>query len=263
MFDGVREQTRILRETLEKRKRWDSLVVHKGRYTNQLPAPLVLAAVCGQVKGKLRCPANLTIVLIHTHDDETIMEKSLRYVGIDEFVVLQANPEGAWHGTKKITALLEYLKAGRCETEYLLFLDSDDAVLRDDPAKAIVYLQQAACSMLVSSTTFRDFSCMPEVKTFSEEDAIANGYPGRFLNSGVFVGTPAFIREVYAEAAQYVTDDELTRAEYRRLRKEKALEARLPDFPRGIGSDQHLLRYLFPKFHPEMQIDYAQRLAWR
>jgi hypothetical protein len=263
MFDGLREHGRIFRETLARRKQWDSLVVHKGRYTNQLPARLVLGTICGHVKGQLSCPTNLTIVLIHTHDHETIMERCLRYVGIDEFVVLRAEREGPWHGTKKIKALLEYLESGRCETDYLLFLDSDDAVLRDDPAKALAYLQESGCSMLISSTTFRDFSCMPEVKTFSENDAAMNGYPGRFLNSGVFVGTPAFIRDVYSEAAQYITDDELTRDEYRRLRKEKSLEERLPDFPRGIGSDQNLLRYVFPKFHPEMQIDYAQRLAWR
>jgi hypothetical protein len=65
------------------------------------------------------------------------MEKSLRYVGIENFTVLRPPINGPWVHTVKISAVSSYLKSGACKTEYLLFCDSDDAVLRDDPKKAI------------------------------------------------------------------------------------------------------------------------------
>lgn len=263
MFEVAVRPTRAFLGTVLDRRYWDHLIIHKDKFTKRLPAPLVLALVCGHVKGKLRCPENLTIVLIHSHDHETIMEKSLRYVGIDDFVVLKTKNAGPWRHTHKITRFLEYLESGLCKTEYILFADSDDAVLRDDPAKAITYLQEASCKMLVSSTRADYFPCMPDAKTFAERDAAASGYPNRFLNSGVFIGYPKFIREVYSAASRYVTDDDLTRAEFKRLQAEDKLCERLPDFPLGVGSDQNILRYLFPRLHPDLKIDYAQRLALR
>jgi hypothetical protein len=64
---------------LLRRRSWKYHVIHSDRYTT-LPERIALPLLCGDAKGKLSCPAHLTLVLIN-YENESILEKSLRYVG--------------------------------------------------------------------------------------------------------------------------------------------------------------------------------------
>ena len=151
-----------------------------------------------------------------------------------------------------------------CKTKYVLYCDSDDAVLRDDPAKTIKYLQEEDCELLMSNThsTFA-YECMPVVRKFADKIARENGVSQCYINAGVFVGRVECMKEVINEALKYVTGQDLLREEYWRLLDNGQLCEQLPEFPKGIGSDQVILRYLQPRFFPRMKVDYKGRLALR
>ena len=132
------------------RRSWKYPIIHTRRYTT-LPGRIVLPLLCGTAKGKLSCPADLTIVLIHNYKDESILEKSLRYVGIEDFVLLQP-ATGKWPSNKiKLVELKNYLDSGECATENILYIDSDDAVVRGDLGGVVDYFQEEDCNLLFSS----------------------------------------------------------------------------------------------------------------
>jgi hypothetical protein len=162
--------------------------------------------------------------------------------------------------------VLDYLRSGACATEYVLAADCDDALMRDDPARAVALLQAADCEMLVSSTAYARYRNMPDVKaqtiSFAPPELAAERKPRIHLNAGVYIARTAFLVEYLTEAAKYVTDNDLPSGALTDMTDAEVL-ARLPDFPVGIGSDQTIMRYLFPRFYPRMKIDYGGKLARR
>ena len=245
------------------RRDWPYLAIHKRSLTT-MPPWFAVPLLCGHVKGKLSCPAEITILLIHTHDKETILEKSLRYTGIKNFVVRVIELDRPWCASMRDRELKNFLDSGSCKTEYILFLDSDDVALRDNPAKALQYLKDEDCDMLFSDTAFLGgYECMPEIKGWTDEIAAKSGFGQRYINAGIFIAKTSFLREVMESVMQYVTDHDLSREEYRELRRNGCLCERLPSFPEGVGDDQVIFRYLHPKFYPRMKIDYRGRLALR
>jgi hypothetical protein len=241
----------------------DQLVIHSQKLIES-PPDLIIHLLCGHVKGKLSCPPELTILLVHNHEYETLMEKSLRYVGIENFIVLRPPINKPWVHTVKISAVLSYLKSGACKTEYLLYCDSKDAILRDDPKKAIRYLEEENCELLFSKTrSKRVYNYLPQVKVWADQVAKEHGSPGWYINAGVFVGRTFFLREVLDAAMVYVTETDLTGPEFKRLKDNGTVYKNLPEFPKGFGCDQTILRYIHPQFYPRMKIDYQGRLALR
>jgi len=229
-----------------------------------LPSFLVLPLFCGHVKGKLKCPPEITILLIHNYEKEPIIEKSLRYVGIDNFVVLKVEFNGSWHNSLKLLELKKFLDSNRCKTEYILFFDSDDAVLREEPEKAIRYLQEEDCELLFSSTRAKaGYNYMPHIKEWTDQIADKNGHNRLYINTGVYIAKTSFLREVIDSAIEYVTEDDLSREEYQEHRRKGSLCERLPSFPKGVGCDQVIMRYLHPNFYPRIKIDYKGGLALR
>ncbi len=255
---------RILRSSataLRARHKWESVIVHNGRFT-QVPPSIAMPLLCGHIKGALRCPDNLTIVLVHNYENTPLMEQSLRYAGIDNYVVLNPIYEGEWRDSIKLTTLLHYLQSGACQTEYLLYTDARDAFLRADPQKAVAYLQEANCDCLFSvESASYGYECMPKVKTWVNQNAVTYGYREQYINAGVFIGGTKFLEEFLQEVMQYVSPTEFSRAEFRKHLFAGTLCNALPDYPKGVGSDQQIVRWLHPHFYPRMQCDYEGRLA--
>ena len=95
-----------------------------------------------------------------------------------------------WYNAVKLETILNYLKSGSCKTEYIMFCDSDDAILRNDPKKAIQFLQEENCDLLFSRTKCKvGYECMPQVKAWADQIAQEQGAPGWYLNSGVLSWT--------------------------------------------------------------------------
>lgn len=242
------------------RDRYRQLVIHDARLTRRLSPETLVRIFCEPNRGKFRRPDDLTILLVHNRTGKTLMEQSLDCLGV-EYTILRLPPEIPWRHTMRITATLDWLRSGACKTDYVLSVDCDDALMRDDPAKAVALLGDG--EMLVSSTTYARYRNMPDVKAamlkLAPPKLAQARHPRVHLNAGVYVAKRGFLEEYLTAASAFVTGDDLrldglTDAE---------VLARLPDFPRGVGSDQTIMRYLFPTFYPRMKIDYANLLAAR
>ena len=237
--------------------------VHSPQFL-ALPVPLALRLICGPVRGRLRCPTNVTIVLAHDFLRPPLTEMSLRYVGIDDYVVVRPPGGRGFRNTDKLRALVAWLGSGACLTEYVLYLDSSDVFTRNDPATAVRLLEQSECDLLFSGEQESYvYECMPDVRAWTDGVADARELPRRYLNAGVFVGRRGFLREVLETALGYAAHGELSHRELVGAIRAGVLRDRLPDFPRGCGSDQAILRWLYPRFFPRMKVDHVCGLAWR
>ena len=264
IFDAIALPINIARVWLRARGS-DATILHNGRF-KAIPPGVLIPIFCRANRGRLSKPPNLTILLVHNRPTKTLVELSLDYVGIDNYTVLRLPANERWRHTARITAVLDFLRSGRCETEYILCCDCDDVLVRGEPARAIEFLHAAGCEMLVSSTAYARYRNMPEVKARMiaiAPDDLRNRRGARIhLNAGVFVARAAFLKEYMEEAMTYVTENDVPSRLLTNMSDAEVL-ARLPDFPRGIGSDQTIMRYLFPRFHPRMKIDYSGQLALR
>jgi len=265
LYNALALPTRLARLAL-KRKAYTALVVHDAAITRGLPPKLLVDVLCAPNAGRFRRPDNLTILLVHNRPEKTLMEISLDYLGIHDYTVLRVPRDQPWRHTQRIGAVRDYLRSGACTTEYVLFADCDDALMRDDPARAIELLQAAGCDMLISSTAYARYRNMPDEKarteSFAPQPLRGQSKPRIHLNAGVYIARVAFLADYLAEAAKYVTDNDLPSGALTDMSDAEVLR-RLPDFPRGIGSDQTIMRYLFPRFYPRMKIDYDHALALR
>ena len=204
----------------------------------------------GELKGAFNPHPDLTIVTAYNYAETSLLERNLSHLGLRECCDVIRLPESTtWLHTFKIELVLDYLRAGRCNTELLIWCDASDVVLRQGPEEIVRVFREYDCDLLTNSTTsLGGYFCMPDVKAWA--DGI---YHGRYLNAGVYIGRPDFIMEVLTEATQYVVENPLTTAEYRALgrgSRDNRLCDRLPDFPRGIHCDQIIMRYIQPRFHP-------------
>ena len=148
----------------------DCAIVHDVRL-ERVPASIAVQLLCGHVKGRLRCPDNLTIILMHNYARTPLAEESLRYVGIQDYVVLSPKFSGAWRDSIKLTTLSEYLSSGKCETDFVLYIDSRDAFVRGNLEAVLDYMQQATCELLFSAeTTSFGYECMPSVKAWADPE---------------------------------------------------------------------------------------------
>lgn len=261
----LKKKVRLWLEIMEAalmRSRWPYVVVHRKSLTT-LDPKFAIPLLCGPAKGRLRCPENLTILLAHNYPAAPVMEQSLRYAGINDFHVLHLPATKPWNNTAKLRAIHAFLDNGGCTTDYVLYCDSNDAVIRSDPSRAVALLDRLQCELLFSTTSFPGgFECMLDVKQWAE--ANDSGIPSApYLNSGVYVGRTEFVGQVVAELMHYVSDDELAREEYGRRRGDGTLCQRLPEYPKNVGSDQVIFRYLHRQFFPRMRVDPTGFLALR
>ena len=215
------------------------------------------------LKGAFKAHPDLTFATVHNYAEPSLFEQSLSHLGIRDCCDVLKPAKGAtWRGTLKIELILGYLDATQCKTELLMVCDARDVVLRQSPQIIVEVFKEYECDLLFMSTRYPGgYMCMPKVKEWAD-----NIYPGRYLNAGVYIGRPDFIFEVLTGATKYLVEDPITGEEQKALGRgisDTRLCERLPDYPRGISSDQHILRFLHPKYFPRMKIDYTNRLAWR
>src|SRR5262249_14711140 len=114
-----------------------------------------------------------------------------------------------------------------------------------------------------SSTKSHVYWYMPEMEAWFRQLALDSGYQLSrriHLNAGVYVARREFLIEYYEAAAKYVTEIDLLPAEIKKIHSEGRS---MPEFPKGCGNDQMILRFLYPRFRDRLKIDYPGELALR
>ena len=241
-----------------------TVLVHSGELVRDLPDWLATRLHCGPRKGRFRLPDRLTVLLVHDRPEETVMERSLRYLGIEDFLVARPAAGTRWLNALKVELGLEALRNHSRPTPYILYADSDDCVLRDDLGRAIEILERSGHDVLFSDTTYRDpRGHTPEVHDWADASCPPGTGPSRYLCAGVFIGRWEAVVELL-EAARACLAVPRGMPPFRVTSAgaggEVIGEAR---FPYGRSSDQRVLRCLQPQFHPRIGVDFAGQLAYR
>jgi hypothetical protein len=238
----------------------------------KLPAPIIHNKRLGEIlyglmtrvpgmRGRHCKPDHLDIITCHDYPAPSLLEKSLDYLGIEGYTILRESFDGPWRNTFKLKWLLNHLERYPCGPANVLFCDADDAIVVGDCMNIMEVFERKRCKLLFMSTSFMGgYACMPEIKRWTDQIR-----PGRYLNSGVYIGRRDFLMTVLRAANQYVTENDITAEESRILGHgvfNTELCDRLPEYPKG-SQDQDILRYIHPQFFPDMQIDYDNELAFR
>jgi len=186
------------------------------------------------------------------YEDTSILERNMEYLGLD--LVVLRDGRLPWRNTFKFEMLNNYLNSGECTTEYFMCLDAIDVIWVDEPQKAVDMFHSYDCDALFMSTHSTDgYSCMPEVKEWVETINV----PGRYLNSGVYIGKTSFVKEMIEEAMKYAVPSGVIMGEYHQW-----LETNPKDYPKG-SQDQDIFRYIERKFYPKVKVDYQNNIAFR
>lgn len=265
MIRELRNTVLFRSATIMLRKRaYNQIVIHKPGFTRTLPPKNLISAFCKKNKGKISASPRLTILLVHNRPYRTILEQSLDYLGVKNYAVIRPTVVGEWRQTFKLLALLDYLERGECKTDFVLYCDSDDAIIRDDPDKAVDLLHEYNCEALFSNTSSAHYYSMSDAEIWARETARKENATDRriHLNSGVYVARTEFLVKILRQAVKFVTKDDLPIRIVEQLR-EKDPQTLHKNFPYGKGCDQSIFRLLHPTFYPQMKVDYASRLALR
>lgn len=186
------------------------------------------------------------------YEDTSILERNMEYLGLD--LVVLRDGRLPWRNTFKFEMLSNYLNSGECTTEYFMCLDAIDVIWVDEPQKVMDIFKSFNCDALFMSTHSTDgYSCMSEVKEWVETINV----PGRYLNSGVYIGKTSFIKEMIEEAMKYAVPPGVIMGEYHQW-----LETSPKDYPKG-SQDQDIFRYIERKFYPRVRVDYQNNIAFR
>jgi hypothetical protein len=204
-----------------------------------------------QLKNAYKCPRDLSIYLSHNYEKKTLFERNLDYLGIKNYTCLIL-PLKPWSHVLRLRYFVEWLK--KCQTEFVLHCDADDVVLTTDPQMIIDVFMKHKTRVLYCSTDFpHGYKCMPDVFAFAE-----NKHPKRYLNAGVFIGYKSFVLELYEDVLKYVVDNPSSAKQF--FENEIVFKN---NFPLGIGCDQTILRFLEPKYYPDIKVDVNNYFAFR
>ena len=174
---------------------------------------------------------DLTVVTCNNgHAAMGLLERSLAHLGVP-FLVGGGGVDPWVNSRDKPRAILELL--ARVETPYVLYADSRDAILVDDPGIALTRLREAFdCRLLFGADRIN----WPHVKAFKafEESIEGSDNVGKFryLNGGAWLGERDFCREFFQQALE------------------------TPPVPEASESEQGILKKLFPQYYPDVQLDY-------
>lgn len=175
------------------------------------------------------CP-DLTIITCNNgHQSMGIAEQSLDHLGVPYQVYGQEIE--TWINSQHKPRVL-YQALNQIHTEFTLYLDSRDAIIIDNPQIILErFKNNFDCDLLFGADRIN----WPNVKEFQKFEHRVNPIKGNdfcYFNGGTWMGRTDFCRLFFEDA----------------LNTKPAPEA--PE------SEQGILKQLFPKYHPQVNLDY-------
>ena len=194
-----------------------------------------------------------------TFNDKTWLENSADLLGINHESILSPLTNKEFAYTSKPLHFYEFLK--KSDYEYALISDSTDAVILKNPDHAVRLLDLYECEILYSVTEWPDHDSftMPDIAEFTAEL-----YGSFKLNAGVCIGrtkTLLKLMERVLEYAEYLPI-RIFSDQYRKTNGySNWTKDQLADFPKGVSSEQTIIRYLFKEYYPLIKLDNKILLA--
>lgn len=187
--------------------------------------------------------SDLAIVTVHNYDEKTLIERSLDFLGVRDYVVLK-HPGKNWRMDYKYIYLSEFLQ--ECRKPYVLFCDARDIIFTDDPAKIVPLFKEFECEAVCNATMsprgiFKSYKSATTLYWWYRKIS-RTGWMKKYPNAGVFIGKVNFLAELCDVMMFYCSK----------------MDCRWE--PR---SDQDILRCIYPWYWPRMQIDYYNKITYR
>jgi hypothetical protein len=179
---------------------------------------------------------NLTVLTCNNgHEAMGMLERSCQRWGQPYLVCGQGRTP--WVNSRdKPEAILGALR--EIATEFVLYADSRDAIVVRGLAGVLEILARdfPGCHLLMGADRI-NWPNLAEFKRYEESLPGARN-PGKFsyLNGGVWLGRRDFALELFEEVL------------------------RTPPVPEAPDSEQGLLKRLFPRYYPRMQLDYQSKI---
>lgn len=187
-----------------------------------------------QPKRDIKIGNNVTVITCNNgHKSMGILEKSLDHLGIPYHVFGQGiHP---WVNSKhKPHVIYEALKT--IKTPYVLYADSRDAILIDDPNLAVkTFVEHFQCKLLFGADRIN----WPPIPEFQKtEDDLVSGIDTefRYFNGGAWIGETNFCRDFFKVAID------------------------TPPIDQAPESEQGILKKIFPLFKGDVALDYNCRI---
>lgn len=208
---------------------WPVLVHAHGSHAHKPQWPPIREALFEASPPRYGRPPELTLVTCNNgHPSMGLFEESLRRVGLQCRVL--GHGIDPWVNSQHKPRLL--LEAARTvDTELMLYADSRDAVLIDDPQRAVDLFRSLDCELLMGADMM-SWPALPAFRKFEKAVPEAAGTDFRYLNGGTWIGRAAFVQEFFEAALQTAP------------------------VPEASDSEQGILRQLFPRFYPRVRLDY-------
>jgi hypothetical protein len=162
-----------------------------------------------------------------------ILERSLEHLGVP-CVVAGRGVRGWMNSVHKPLAARQALAS--IETEFVLGVDSADAILLGDPALLVDRFERSFGADLVFAAEKNNSPNAARFRSFEESLPGAASTPFRFLNGGTWLGRTAACRAFFDEAV------------------------RTPPAPEDPSSEQGILKELLRTWHPAVALDHRCEL---
>jgi hypothetical protein len=138
--------------------------------------PFAIPLVCGPISGSISNNPKLLIVSIDNFSKKPLTERCCEYLRIDNYHRIPSSHSGPWRHNAKIVDLHRYLNSLESPHEYLMYVDSDDVLFRDNPWRAVEILKEEGCKILFSGVPYLGaYSLMPEAKMALDAEAQSRG----------------------------------------------------------------------------------------
>lgn len=247
------------------RKNWNFMAVHNC-YMAQLPWAIPL--ICKPLKGKIPNNSELLIVSMDNESSKPIIQKCCDYLGIKNYARIKSSHVGPWRHNIKILELYRFLTSLDKIPKYILYVDSNDVIFREDPSLSIKLLKEEDAKILFSADPYPGaYDMMPKARTAVELEAKKKNVSPIFICAGVFIAESGFLIKILEEGLQYIHADDISADTYREWFRKGTLCKNLAQsgkvFPHGVGCDQEIMRFLQFKYPNEMKNDFYYRLAMR
>jgi hypothetical protein len=211
------------------------LIVHaQGPHDNKPYWKPIRDVFFSSPKRKIGLPKDLTIFTWNNgHTAMGVFEKSMEHLGIPCMVLGHGIKN--WENSKH-KPILTYEALKDIKTEYIMGVDSRDAILIGDPKLIMKKFINDFKSDLIFSADLMNWPNIPEFKKFEDKCAESFNSDYKYLNSGAFIGKRDFCLEFFKVASQTKPS------------------------PKAPKADQGIFKRLFMDYYPKVQLDYKCQL---